>query len=59
VPQHLRWVVQPVTADAMAAHGAHGPRLQVAMFELDEPPPADEVEVAADRLRAWYAARDG
>src|SRR5258706_10980554 len=54
-PGHIHWVVQPVTRAQMAAHGLHGPRLQVAMLERGDPPPADDVEAIAVRLRALFA----
>jgi ATP adenylyltransferase len=54
-PQHVHWVVQPVTKAVIAAHGGlYGPALQAAMFEHDEPPAATEVEAAAERLRRWF-----
>jgi diadenosine tetraphosphate (Ap4A) HIT family hydrolase len=55
-PVHIHWVVQPVTRELMASHdNLHGPKLQVAMFERNEPPPGDAVEAAADSLRGWFA----
>jgi diadenosine tetraphosphate (Ap4A) HIT family hydrolase len=44
-PGHIHFVVQPVTDEQMAAHDAHGPRLQTALFERGEV--ADETEAAA------------
>jgi diadenosine tetraphosphate (Ap4A) HIT family hydrolase len=55
VPGHLHYVVQPVTADQMAAFGAHGPTLQVAMFNRGEAPNADDVQRFADAARAQFA----
>jgi diadenosine tetraphosphate (Ap4A) HIT family hydrolase len=48
-PGHIHWVVQPVTRAQMDALEAHGPKLQVAMFERDDRPPPDEVEQFARR----------
>ena len=48
-PGHVHWVVQPVTREQMDELGAYGPKLQVAMFERGEAPPADEVERFAAR----------
>jgi diadenosine tetraphosphate (Ap4A) HIT family hydrolase len=53
VPVHIHWVVQPVTKALMAEFdGEYGPHLQVAMFDRNETPLADEVEAAAEELRA-------
>jgi hypothetical protein len=38
----------------MEEHGAHGPRLQVAMFGAGELPPEPEVEAFAARARALF-----
>jgi diadenosine tetraphosphate (Ap4A) HIT family hydrolase len=57
VPGHIHWVVQPVTRDLMTRYGLHGPKLQVAMFAAEPTPVTAEVEVVAERLRAWFAAR--
>jgi len=54
-PVHIHFVVQPVTHAQMAASGLSGPRLQVAMFDRDEAPDADDVESAAPRLRQLLA----
>ncbi len=54
VPGHIHYVVQPVTKDAMERHGAHGPKLQMAMFEHDAPPPADAVEEFAELARRLW-----
>lgn len=56
-PVHIHYVVQPVTADLMSQHGAHGPRLQVAMFDQGDPPPSAEVEAFAERARRSFARR--
>jgi diadenosine tetraphosphate (Ap4A) HIT family hydrolase len=59
-PGHIHWVIQPV-ADALMADydGLYGPRPQVAMFERNEPLPADAVAAIADRMRAWFATNAG
>jgi diadenosine tetraphosphate (Ap4A) HIT family hydrolase len=55
-PQHIHWVIQPVTREVMADHdGLYGPRLQVAMFERGAPLSPGDVEAAAARLRSWFA----
>ena len=55
-PVHIHWVVQPVTRAQMDELGAHGPKLQVAMFERGEAPPADEVERFAARAAELLSA---
>jgi diadenosine tetraphosphate (Ap4A) HIT family hydrolase len=55
VPVHIHYVVQPVTRALIERHGAHGPRLQAAMFQSDAPPPADAVEAFAERARGAFA----
>jgi diadenosine tetraphosphate (Ap4A) HIT family hydrolase len=54
-PGHIHFVVQPVTRELMTQFDAHGPELQVAMFEADDLPNATDVEAFADRARAWFA----
>jgi hypothetical protein len=55
-PQHIHWVVQPVTREVMIEHGGlYGPRLQVAMFERGAAPSPRDVGAAAGRLRTWFA----
>lgn len=54
-PVHIHYVVQPVTSALIAEHDAHGPRLQVAMFDQGEPPPAREVAAFADRARHVFS----
>jgi diadenosine tetraphosphate (Ap4A) HIT family hydrolase len=44
VPVHIHYVVQPVTKDQMAALGAYGPKLQVAMFAKGQVPAAADVD---------------
>jgi diadenosine tetraphosphate (Ap4A) HIT family hydrolase len=51
---HIHYVVQPVTAEQMAAHDAYGPALQVAMFDHDEIPSPDDVERMAERARRAF-----
>jgi diadenosine tetraphosphate (Ap4A) HIT family hydrolase len=55
VPVHLHYVVQPVTTEQMAAFGAHGPALQVAMFDRGATPERTEVERVAEVARARFA----
>ena len=55
VPVHLHYVVQPVTAEQMALFGAHGPTLQVAMFNRGEGPNPDDVQRFADAARTRFA----
>jgi diadenosine tetraphosphate (Ap4A) HIT family hydrolase len=57
-PCHIHYVVQPVTSSLMAQHEAHGPRLQVAMFERGEPPPAAQIEEFAERARRAFSRLD-
>jgi len=53
-PGHIHYVVQPVDQHVMARHDAHGPKLQAAMFDLDEAPDPAHIEAYADRARsAW------
>jgi len=54
-PGHIHFVVQPVTRSLMDDTGAHGPRLQVEMFDRNETPPESEVEAFASRVRARLA----
>ncbi len=53
---HIHFVVQPATHDEMAAHGAHGPNLQVALFEAGKVPPHAQVEEFSARAREALAA---
>ena len=55
-PGHIHDVVQPVNTDAIDRHGAHGPKLQVAMFEHDDPPDAKAVEEFAARARQVWGS---
>jgi diadenosine tetraphosphate (Ap4A) HIT family hydrolase len=53
-PGHIHFVVQPVDQQTMARLDAHGPKLQAAMFESDDPPDAERIEEYANRARdAW------
>jgi diadenosine tetraphosphate (Ap4A) HIT family hydrolase len=54
-PGHIHYVVQPVTAAQMAAHDAHGPLLQTAMFMAGEQPTSGEVEVLAETARGLFS----
>ena len=53
-PVHVHWVVQPATTAALDAVGAHGPGLQVGLFQRGEQPDAREVEAFADRARSIF-----
>jgi diadenosine tetraphosphate (Ap4A) HIT family hydrolase len=55
VPVHIHYVVQPVTAAQMAAFDAHGPRLQLAMFDHGDVPAVADVERIAERARQAFA----
>jgi hypothetical protein len=48
-PHHIHFVVQPVQQGEL-----HGPRLQVAMFDRNEPPPRNEVERFAELARTRF-----
>jgi diadenosine tetraphosphate (Ap4A) HIT family hydrolase len=50
-PGHIHFVIQPVSAALMTRHDAHGPDLQVRMFEANEPMPTEDVEAAVGRIR--------
>lgn len=54
LPGHIHFVVQPVSREAMATFGVHGPALQVAMFRADEELPEAEVEAFCERARAAW-----
>ncbi len=53
-PVHVHFVVQPETADATRVFGAHGPGLQVAMFDRGEVPPAEQIDRIAAEARAAF-----
>jgi diadenosine tetraphosphate (Ap4A) HIT family hydrolase len=54
-PVHIHYVVQPATTSLLTRHRAHGPRLQAAMFDEDQPPPPEEVEQFARRARSRFS----
>lgn len=54
-PGHIHYVVQPVDRQTMRRHDAHGPKLQAAMFDSDEPPDPERVEAYAGRARDIWA----
>lgn len=51
-PGHIHFVVQPVSSRLMAQHDAHGPVLQLRMFEANEPMDPGAVAEASERIRA-------
>jgi len=55
VPVHIHFVVQPVSRALMEELDTFGPPLQFAMFDANELPSADEVEVFAGHARAAFA----
>lgn len=55
-PVHIHYVIQPITNTQMEHFGAHGPALQVAMFEAGEHPQAVDIDLVADRARDLFAA---
>lgn len=58
IPVHIHYVVQPVTAELMQRHAAHGPALQVAMFTDGDEPDAGLIEETASRARAAFDRRE-
>jgi ATP adenylyltransferase len=54
-PGHIHFVVQPVGEALMGRFDAHGPELQVRMFEADEPMDPTLMIAAADKVRAHLA----
>ncbi len=50
-PGHIHYVVQPVDQQTMARLDGHGPKLQAAMFETDDPPDTERIEEYAIRAR--------
>jgi diadenosine tetraphosphate (Ap4A) HIT family hydrolase len=50
-PVHIHFVVQPVNTAVIDAYGAHGPNLQVAMFDGDELPLETDVLTFAAKAR--------
>ena len=57
VPGHIHFVLQPVTGQLRSRLGLAA-KLQAAMFEAGELPPAAEVEELAERARAAFAAHE-
>jgi diadenosine tetraphosphate (Ap4A) HIT family hydrolase len=56
-PGHIHFAVQPVDADDMRRFDAHGPALQVAMFNSGELPPLPQVDAFSFRAAAWFATQ--
>ena len=54
-PGHVHFVIQPVTDEVMAEFDAHGPRLQVALFERGNLADPDAAAAFAARARALLA----
>ncbi len=54
-PGHIHFVVQPVSAEDMGRFDAHGPALQLAMFESSDLPAEEDVEQFARRARSWFS----
>ncbi|MEO8274175.1 MAG: hypothetical protein ABI620_08915 [Chloroflexota bacterium] len=55
-PGHVHFVVQPVGTATMERYDAHGPVLQVRMFEAGEPMDPVLMAAAAERVRAQLRA---
>jgi diadenosine tetraphosphate (Ap4A) HIT family hydrolase len=55
-PVHIHFVVQPETEGAIAAHGAYGPKLQVAMFNAAITPDPTKVAQVAETARGLFGA---
>ena len=54
-PGHVHFVIQPVTDEVMAEFDAHGPRLQVALFERGDLADPGAAAAFAARARALLA----
>ena len=54
-PGHIHFVVQPATRQGMTAHEAHGPALQVALFDAGDMPDPAAVEAFCERARPRFA----
>ncbi len=54
-PGHIHFVVQPVGHDLMERFGAHGPELQLRMFQASQPMDPSAMEAAAERVRFHLA----
>ncbi|MEU9186900.1 hypothetical protein AB0D14_20600 [Streptomyces sp. NPDC048484] len=52
VPGHLHFVVQPALTADLERYGAHGPALQMAMFQDGTVPDEASVAEVCDRMRA-------
>ena len=57
-PVHIHFVVQPVDVRLMAKFAAHGPKLQVAMFESRTPLNEAQVDAFADAARRSSAVHE-
>ena len=55
-PGHIHWVIQPVTREMMDEYNDHGARLQVKMFERNEPPDEDVVQAVSERARVKFTS---
>jgi diadenosine tetraphosphate (Ap4A) HIT family hydrolase len=55
-PGHIHFVVQPVGEAVMTHYDAHGPGLQVRMFNADEPMDPASMAAAAERIRTHLNA---
>jgi diadenosine tetraphosphate (Ap4A) HIT family hydrolase len=55
-PAHIHFVIQPVDRALMDRLGAHGPKLQVAMFESEPRPNEAAVEAFAAAARREFTA---
>jgi diadenosine tetraphosphate (Ap4A) HIT family hydrolase len=54
IPRHIHSVVQPVSSRQLEEFQAHGPALQLVMFEHDEPPDWDKARQFAERARTLF-----
>ena len=57
-PGHIHFVIQPVSRELMNDLDAHGPRLQVALFDRGEPPDPDAAAAFAARARELLAREE-
>jgi diadenosine tetraphosphate (Ap4A) HIT family hydrolase len=55
MPVHIHYVVQPVTAYQLTHFGAHGPALQMAMFDSEDVPKSEDIERIADAARILFS----
>jgi diadenosine tetraphosphate (Ap4A) HIT family hydrolase len=58
-PGHIHFVIQSVTTETMRRFDAHGPALQVAMFQAGDLPDPMAVASFSDQARAWFADHSG